>query len=663
MTQPQMNTLASRKNKGIFTQIRNSPLFFLPLLLVGGYALASFAYTHIMENDEWGNHGRQQVVAAAHSSNLNSGYVESNPVQVSAAISDAPSEWKQDNPHQVISSIKVPFSNTYLLNSKETRDYFTSIGENYDLILNQWHYYFDARGVKYIDIQDADLIADLKSGILILPSTVALSSEERTAIQAYEKKGGSVLATWATGVRNGTGEWVGYGFLQEQFDINVTGEIAAQDNEKFLVVSGDTPVASSLPAGSRIWLGLDKIHEHPLRVSGGDNVAGRFMDAVRTPSIANTNEAIVYTEPGSSRRVYFSFAEKSWRFQQADIYSLLDNVLNWLHRRPDAYLANWPYPYRAAQIIEMDTEQGFPNASKLADMLDSYGLQGTFYCLTSVATIYPDIVERLEHNHEIAYHGDVHDAFKGQPKEIQSKRLDTMQLELQPLVTTPSKLRGFRPPYELGDRVVESLLFEKGFGHILPNSDDTEAMLPYISSASPKNFQNGLIVLPRTQRDDMNFIRNGLSSQDMTMTMNKDFDQAHEYGALGVLSVHSQNFEPDGPIAKPMAEFLAHIKSSGDKTWVAPSGTIESWWRERALFKSKLTGTPSKMLLNITVKKPGVHWSTSLVISNTVRGLHPKIKISKVGKTQPKLIPLDDYRTAIVFNVLEPGNYSYHLSY
>ena len=655
-----MNTWTIHKNKGVFAKIRNSPFFFIPLFLVVGYALASLAYILVLENEGRGNFGQQQVVAV-HYSNFNSGTADQH--QENTAISDVSPVWKPDNPYQVISAIKVASADIYLFNSRKTRDYATSNGGSYDLILDQWHYYFHARGVKYVDIQETNLIPDLKPGILILPSTVALTSGERNAILAFEKNGGSVLATWATGTRNGAGEWIGYDFLNDQFGIKVTGEIAAQDKEKFLVVSGETPVAFTLPAGSRIWLGLDKVHEHPLRISGGDNIAGRFMDAVRTPNIGSANEAIVYTEVGSSRRVYFGFSESSWQFEQANMYTLLDDVLNWLHRSPGAYLANWPYPYRAAQLIEMDTEQGFPNAINFANLLDSNGFQGTFYSLTSVAKLYPDIVKRLEYKHDIAYHGDVHDAFKGQSRDIQSKRLDTMQQELRTVVSVPSSLRGFRPPYELADQVVESLLFEKEFGHILSNSDNTEAMLPYLSPVSPKEFQKGLIVLPRTQRDDINFLKNGISSPDMTKAMNDDFDQAREYGALGVLSVHSQNFEADSPVAKSIAQFLSHIKSSGNKTWVASSGTIESWWRNRAQLRLKLTGDSTRILLNIAVDKPGLHWSPSIVISNPVRGLHPTIKTAKVGMTLPLVVPLDDYQTAIVFRPLEPGHYSYYLSY
>ncbi|HUX91226.1 MAG TPA: polysaccharide deacetylase family protein [Gallionellaceae bacterium] len=629
----------------------------MPLLLVGGFALASLAYTLIMESDAGSNHGRQRWVASAYQ-NMNAGNAAP-----SAASSNPLNIWKPDNPHQVISAVKVASSNTYLFNSKKTREYFSSTGSNYDLSLDQWHYYFQARGAKYLDIHDADLTPTLKPGILILPSTVVLSSKERSAIQAFEKRGGSVLATWATGARDGDGEWAGYDFLQKQFDIKVSGEFAAQDKEKFLIVSGETPVASSLPSGFRIWLGLADVHDRPLRVSGGGHIAGRFMDGLRIPGKVDANEAIVYTESGSSRRVYLAFAENSWRFEQANMYTLLDDVLDWLRRRPDTYLANWPYPYRAAQILEMDTEQDFTKAINFADTLDANGFQGTFYSLTSVATRYPDIVRHLERNHEIAYHGDVHDAFKGLPRETQSKRLDAMQQDLRPLVTEPSRLRGFRPPYELADQVVESLLFEKGFGHILANADGTEAMLPYLSPVSPKDFRNGLIVLPRTQRDDMNFNAEKFSTQDMLKAMQDDFDLAHEYGALGALSLHSQHFELDTPVAKSTAEFLSYIKSSRNKTWIAPSGTIESWWRNRALFKSELSGSPAKMQLDITIEKPGMHWSTALVISNPAKGLQPRIRNKKIGKTLPLLVPLDDYQTAIVFNALEPGHYSYYLSY
>jgi len=181
------------KNREIFAKIRNSPLFFLPLLLLVGYALASLAYVLIMENEGSVNQVRQQVVDAAPYSGLTSD--NTRPHQVTASSNGALTNWKSDNAYQVISAFNVASSKIYLFNSKNTRDYFTSSGKSYDPILDQWHYYFRDRGVKYIDLQEVDLTPDLKPGILILPSAVALSSEGRSAILAFVIGGGSVLAT------------------------------------------------------------------------------------------------------------------------------------------------------------------------------------------------------------------------------------------------------------------------------------------------------------------------------------------------------------------------------------------------------------------------------------------------------------------------------------
>jgi peptidoglycan/xylan/chitin deacetylase (PgdA/CDA1 family) len=620
-------------------KIRNSPLFFLPLLLFVGFILASWINTLIMRNDGWISNSIDQAEYTTAS------YVKQN----------------YSDQQQVLSDVSVTTTPIYLLNSKNTRDYFNSTGGNYDLILDQWHYYFQAQEIKFHDIRDEDLKSSMKPGILVLPSSVALGAQELSAIDDFEHNGGSVLATWATGARNGAGEWVGYNFLSNQFGIKVSDEFPSQENDRFLVVFGDTPVTHTLPAGTRIWLG--KIHEHPLRVSGGNSFAGLFMDAVRTPKPDTANQAIVYTDDGHSRRVYFGFSENSWQFEQQNIYELLNDVFDWLNHRPTAYLASWPTPFRSAQIIEMDTEQGFNNAVKLADILDSSEFKGTFYSLTSVATKYPGVVKNIETHHEIAFHGDVHTAFKGQSEDVQSKRIDAMRQELEPLVSAPSRLTGFRPPYELSDQKTESILFKKGYRHILSNSDGTQSMLPYISAASPNNFQSGLIVLPRTQRDDMNFLKEGGNAAVMTKEMNDDFDQAVKIGALGVLSVHSQNFEVDSPVALSTAELLTHIKSSGNSAWVASSGSIDSWWRERAQIKSSLTGNLHRMLLNITIANGELKQSASIIVLNPVKGVPPTIRATKVSMSLPGLVLLDEYRTAIIINAMSAGDYSYYLSY
>lgn len=631
--------------------MRNSPIAVL-LLLAGTLAAALFAYNLTGRYVARANAVHVLTVADA----SGSAHVLDDAEDASAVPAT------RTNPSQVISAVEVANADIYLLNSESAHKYALPAGQNYDDVLTQWRNYFEDRDLRYNEIHDGDLNTALRPGILILPSAVTLSPAQRAAIAAFEKNGGSVLATWATGTKDASGHPTGYSFLRSQFDIRVSGEMGPHDEQEFLVAAGDTPVASTLPSGSRMWLGLDQAHQRPLRVTGGANVAARFMDWDRIADSTVANEGVVYAEVGPSRRAYFAFPEAIWQFDQDNLYLLVDDVMNWLRRHPQAYLANWPYPYRAAQIIEMDTEQGFPNAANLADMFDANGFHGTFYCVSSIAKLYPDVIKRLEQQNEIAYHGDVHDAFKGQPKATQARRLDTMRQEMTPLVSDPAALRGFRPPYELADKVVEGLLSQKGFGHILATGD-TDTMLPAISTESPDDFQKGLLVIPRTQPDDMNFKDEGYSEKRMAREMKEGFDLARELGGLGVLSVHTQNFDPDSPVAKAMLEFFVHIKAHGSQTWIAPSGTIERWWRNRSLLKAQFVGDARKMRVEVTVAKPGLHWAAALVVSNPVKGVAPTVSPVGTGMPLVQVQRVDDYQTAIVFDAPAPGTYRYDLTF
>ena len=600
-------------------KLRHATALFLPMVLFGGIALAALIFLLIMKGVGW-----------------------------------------KIGPDRLFATAGLPSSDIYLLDSANTRRYFASVGGNYDLMLNQWRYFFSAKGIGYRDIHDEDL-PGLSPGILILPSSVALSLDERNAVRQFEQGGGSVLATWATGARAGNGEWQGWDFLKDQFGVTVSGEIAKVDNENFLAPFGDTAVSHTLPSGDRIWLG--QLDERPLRITGGGHVAGRFMDAVRTPDSSGANEAVVYNEYGSSRRVYFGFPETSWRFQQPDIYALLLDVLDWLHRKPSAYLAYWPYPARAAQILEMDTEQGFPDAVNFARELDDSGFHGTFYCLTSVATQYPDVVKGLARRHELAYHGDVHDGFKGQAASLQSQRMDNMVRQMRTIMPDTSDINGFRPPLELYDNTTESVLHEKGFRHLLADSNNTSGRLPYLSKAGSTDIADGLVIFPRTQRDDINLLRQGLEGDSMTRAMNLDFDLAVEMAALGVFSVHSQNFAAGSPVAKSMSQYLAHIRTAGEKVWVRPSGEIAKWWRDRSRVSFTLSGDAKRMLLNVTFARPAIPGKVSIVVTNAASGVVPQIQPVKVGVPVPEVKPLDEFRSALVFPSYAPGDYSYYLSF
>ena len=260
----------------------------------------------------------------------------------------------------------------YLYASPTTRAYFAGIGGNYDRLLSPWRDYFTNRRESVKELTDATQLSAVKQGILILPSAVALTPQERTEILRFRAEGGAVLATWAVGTRNPTGGWEGWKFL-EVLGAKSLGEIAPEPVARHLILNGESPVSHSQPSGQRIWLG--NASERVLRFKG-ENSAARVMNWSRIPDTERRDEGAVMfseTSPTAGRTALFAFAESGWETQPQPIYSLVDDTLNWLQRAPAIVRAAWPSGKRAAQVIEMDTEEGFINAPRFAAMMQAIG--------------------------------------------------------------------------------------------------------------------------------------------------------------------------------------------------------------------------------------------------------------------------------------------------
>ena len=210
-----------------------------------------------------------------------------------------------------------PLESVYLYSSPITSAFFSSNGTSYDSLKQHWREYFRPYGKSFREISKADLMAGLKPGVLVLGSAALLDEQERRAIELFADSGGSVLATWGTGVRNGRGQWAGYGFVEGLLEMKVTGKVLAADNKenntRFLNPFGDGPLTWTVPAGQRIFLG--EVAETPIRVES-PNLAARYFSWERYPAPKNSNGAIAFLEKGRSRRVYFGFSESSWEYDE-----------------------------------------------------------------------------------------------------------------------------------------------------------------------------------------------------------------------------------------------------------------------------------------------------------------------------------------------------------
>lgn len=553
-------------------------------------------------------------------------------------------------------------SNVVLYASPNTRTYLTGIGGNYDNLLIPWRGYFSNRKRAYTEATDIAQVRQLKEGVLVLPSAMSLNDEERAEILAFRLRGGAVLSTWATGTRNSKGNWEGWQFL-ERLGLKMVGEIPANVEGLHLILNGESPVSHTHPAGQRV--GISKTSEALLRFKG-EVVAGRFMNWARIEDETRRDEgAIIFSEATASlgRVAFFAFAESVWESRPLAAYDFIDNTIQWLQREPAIVLAAWPNGKRSAQVIEMDTEDGFVNALAFAAMMKSLDYPATFYLLTSVAKLFPDVVTQLAKSFEIGYHGDVHDSFKGQSIQQQEQRIRTMQSDMQTLLPDTKGVTGFRAPTEGYDTITEQLLQKFGIRHHAGDPSRSEGRIPVLAKLEGVGKEDTLVFLPRTQRDDINLYRESLSAEQITQALISDFDLALEHGALGLLSIHSQNFKKDSPLVKAMPGFLVHMKQRNTQVWVATAGEVADWWRDRERFKLSATYSGRRLEFNMTVTGDKPVKGASLVIMLPQKGVTATVQSTKIGGLRPTITKIDDYRVTVTFDTLAPGNYVYQATF
>jgi peptidoglycan/xylan/chitin deacetylase (PgdA/CDA1 family) len=488
------------------------------------------------------------------------------------------------------------FSNrpVVLVQSESTRSFFSQGGGNHDLLTGLWRAALTRIEQPFSSAPLNSIKLDTQPGVLILPSTVSLDNADRQLLRALLARGWSVFGTWAMGARDAQGQWQGYGFIDEIFAAKVLGDVdLRKTNGWFLLPFGETPVTFTLKAGERVY--LPKIAE-PVLIISAAQVAARGDDWTRAQNLGTDTSGLVsYLDRGAARRLYWSFPETAWDASRAQMDQLLRAGLSWLKREPTIVKSAWPNSYESAYLIEMDTEEQFANSVNLAQMLEQRQWTGTFYLLTSLVKANAELVRRLGQKHELGYHADVHDGFKGIPIDQQQARLKNMMRELGSVLSDTSGAKGFRAPLESFDKNTEIAIRSAGLSHHASSPDAAEHMLPTVSVAEPGvHVDKALLVLPRTLLDDVNFGRMGFNSSAkiQSMLVNGAREVARMRG-LGLLSVHSQNFAKNSELFQAMPPLLEFLNDSTHKIWVAPASKIETWWRARDKVSVSINWLPS----------------------------------------------------------------------
>lgn len=553
--------------------------------------------------------------------------------------------------------------------SPTTNRYFIAVGASYLPLVEPWRNYFQRRGAAITQLANVAALQAFKGRVLVIPDAVALDSQERALLSAYVAHGGNVLADWALGTRGGDGAWVGYDFANQLLKIRIDHVLPA-DAPRFAAIFGDAPIAHSLPAGQKAWLG--QIAEAPLAATGAP-VAARYVDAAYQNKSGAVDGAVLYDESDDRRRVYFGFSSASWRFDTASIDALLDDSLGWLAHRPNAWIAAWPDARHAAQIIEMDAQGGFENISRLSDMMRGTGARASFFLLSSEALKYPEQVRAVARANEIAFLGDTYERFSGQPYATQLARIGSMIAALRTELTGFDAY-GFRAPYEDTDATTERVLIESGLTYLLAGLPSTQARMPFISPKAAPGAN--LVVLPRTQLSDANLLK--APTNLLREAVIGDSNAVWEMGGLGVLSIQSWTLTADSPLTQVLPAYLDQVVAQRARVWLAPAGDVAAWWRSRG--RASLSIASGVLTIDIvdapvtglTVLLPNARVGTASALVGVSGGdgsagdaaavANPSSSAGPDMAATPTAYAFNDYETAFVFPRLAAGAHRFQLA-
>jgi hypothetical protein len=558
-------------------------------------------------------------------------------------------------------------SEVFLYSSPVTQAYFAKGGVDIKVGIRIWEVFLRKYKIPFRLISTLEQLEQVPSGLLLLPSTVALSGREKQAIIGFRAKGGSVLATWLSGVRNEAGEWVGFGFMDAALDVKVVGNTEADEGVTYLIPYGDNPVTHDLPAGQRVWLERAK-EWYPLRLVGRQQSA-QVMDWARTFSPDKPSATLVFDEKvqasgRSSRSVVFGYPERLWlSADPRQLEAIAYNAIKWLLRQPDIYLSAWPHPYSSALVMVVDSTDVVVNSDlNFSKMVETAGGKATYFILSENAGKSAEVLKKIHaRGHEIAFLGDRFDGFSGQPAEVQVKRLDSMLKVTQELGFDTHGGAGFHPPMDSYDKTTEKLLKERAFGYFVTSNGVTDSRLPFLPATEGDALKSGpmMVALPRTQIGPEDAMEEGDPEMGLQSFLS-ELSLAEDMAGISLIRVPNQSLLTP----EQLVEIFDHLKARQNKLWVATGRQVADWWRQRSRIDARLDAGAAGQVLTVTI-----HGDTPLTQKAMVWVNLPNpgdlLQATPVGKTSKSIsvTKIDTWRSAILLEGLSPGAYQWSLTF
>ena len=186
------------------------------------------------------------------------------------------------------------------------------------------------------------------------------------------------------------------------------------------------------------------------------------------------------------------------------------------------------------------------------------------------------------------------------------------------------------------------------------------------------------MVLPRTQYDDVSYTAFDYGAKKTLDNMVYDLDVIVRSGVFGLLSVHTQNYVDGNLLQKVMSDYMKYIATYKDRIWIPRADEVAAWWRKRALVTviqvtpvkpAKLTEKSEKpehskdIELQLSVVEPGNVEGLTVFVMNPKSGVIPTVQARSGSAAKVRVKPVDAFRSALVFDKLDTGNFEYVIRY
>lgn len=552
-----------------------------------------------------------------------------------------------------------------LYRSESTARFLASVGGNVEALLTPWRNYAKQNSVALTELSSLEGLKPADGRVLVLASALALDEAERDAVFRYKSGGGSVLTTWATGSRDGAGQWVGWPFLESLVGLSVVGELPPDGSAHFMVTRGQGPITHGLAAGTRI--GLGKVAERSILFKGAQLAA-----EASTSDLGGSARVglLVFQEFGSdaggapSRVAAWGIPETAWEYQPADVHTLLSGTLGWLARQSVVVTSNWPDAQRAAHVVALEAQDGLPAALALADQLQLTTQPVSLYVSSEMAKTHSAELQRRRGQLDVGYQGDSLQGFGGQSEAAQATRVRRMVDDMAAALTTPGVLAGFDAPGNSLDAVTDKLLYDAGVRYRLGADADAAQRLPFFQAVPGERSGERFVVLPHNGPDSPQRVSAAQGDADRLLaTLKTDFTAARDRGELGLLVLRADDAAPDSPWPKVLPQLATHWAAQSGGVWFATGTEVAHWWNDKERFQIGVRPAGARLEVDVSVLGQGDFEHGALVVMVPRKGVLPEVRGLKTGMPVPRVELLDDFRAVIRFDRLPVGNYSYQLTF